>query len=230
LNDKPRQEFGHDRSVCDCTVCVTNCQHMPGYLIPSDLERMMPSGQPDQVMKWAEKNLLASPGALAIYNGRPIRIGTLVPASKPDGSCINLDADNRCSIHAVAPFGCAFFDCRMSHRQADALSEQALLIIMRLPPECWYVRIHSHLTELGLVSPSPEEKRARMAAVPEIPIQAFNYKTKTFCETFDIETVEDSIVREYIPQDEFTQRTYIRERERGSDKYTAMCTALKGHA
>jgi hypothetical protein len=61
----------------------------------------------------AEENLLASPGArvMDVATGRQFRVGTLVPAKKADGSCIHLGEDGKCAIRAVAPFGCAFFDC-----------------------------------------------------------------------------------------------------------------------
>src|SRR5262245_26676119 len=106
-----RTEFGVPRSTCDCVECVMNCRYMPGHLIPADLDRLL-EGVADPG-KWAEDNLLASPGALAMNTttGRTFRIRTLVPAVKPDGSCIHLTEDRKCAIHENAPFGCAFFSC-----------------------------------------------------------------------------------------------------------------------
>jgi hypothetical protein len=99
---------------------------MPGFLIPSDLERMVPAGE--NVYLWADKNLLASPGALVAKDGRFFRVRTLVPATKKDGSCVHLDDALRCGIHATAPFGCAFFDCgpergELSHRGLNAVMQ-----------------------------------------------------------------------------------------------------------
>jgi hypothetical protein len=99
---------------------------MPGFLIPSDLERMIPAGE--DAYLWADKHLLASPGALAIRDGQTFRIHTLVPAVKKDGSCIHLTGQLRCGIHAVAPFGCAYFDCGP---ERGNLSSQGLVEVMK---------------------------------------------------------------------------------------------------
>jgi hypothetical protein len=113
-----RTEFGFARTECSCRVCVRNCEFMPGFLIPADLTSMIPEAA--EPLAWALENLLASPGALVILNGKKLRIPTLVPAVKADGSCRNL-SEGRCAIHEIAPFGCAFFDCgpergQLSHR------------------------------------------------------------------------------------------------------------------
>ena len=126
-----RMEFGHKRTTCACDVCVTNCKNMPGMLLPSDLERMTAGMSLPDIEAWANKNLLASPGALARNrtNGEVFRVPTLVPAIKPDGSCIHLTPENRCAIHEVAPFGCAFFDCTSS--EDDDLSGRGVMAIMQ---------------------------------------------------------------------------------------------------
>ena len=51
-----------------------------------------------------------------------IRVGSITPKRKKDGSCVFLDANDRCSIHPVAPMGCAFFDMHMTKREGDARS------------------------------------------------------------------------------------------------------------
>ena len=88
-----RTEFGVPRTHCSCKTCKLNCLVMPGCLIPSDLDRMIP--RTTDPFRWAESNLLASPGAVAMKNGKLFRIPTLVPATKADGSCINLSANLR---------------------------------------------------------------------------------------------------------------------------------------
>jgi hypothetical protein len=40
LLDPARTEFGFTRTVCACDRCIRYCQHLPGYLIPADLERI----------------------------------------------------------------------------------------------------------------------------------------------------------------------------------------------
>jgi hypothetical protein len=154
-----RTEFGHPRSVCDCDVCKTNCRFMPGYLIPADLDRMIPTGADPK--QWAEQNLLASPGARVIKEGRVIRVRTLVPATKQDGSCIHLTADNSCAVHAVAPFGCAFFDCKSEPN--DELARAGLIAVM----QAWnaytlYARLWKHLDRQGLNQHGPNVLRERM--------------------------------------------------------------------
>jgi Fe-S-cluster containining protein len=159
-----RIEMGYERTSCGCKECVRNCQFMPGFLIPSDLGRMIPSGALPTA--WAEGRLLASPGAIVANTatGQMFRIRTLVPARKSDGSCINLSADNRCTIHQIAPFGCAFFDCGPERGE---LSHFGLFAVQ----EAWennhlYARIWRHLSREGMVAPSPEECRNRMEGFP----------------------------------------------------------------
>jgi hypothetical protein len=74
------------------------------------------------VVSWESRYLLASPGAIVAKAGRAFRIPTLVPARRSNRACIFLTDDNRCSIHAVSPCGCAFFDSHMSKAQADRRS------------------------------------------------------------------------------------------------------------
>lgn len=74
-----REEFGFRRNVCACRKCSLWCEYVPGALVPSDLERLIPSG--DDPFLWAEDHLLASPG-FRMMNGLGetlIQIPTLVP-------------------------------------------------------------------------------------------------------------------------------------------------------
>lgn len=156
-----RQEFGYERTSCACTVCVTNCRFMPGFLIPSDLERMIPAGV--DPFQWAAANLLASPGALVADSrtGNLFRIPTLVPAVKPDGSCIHLTGEQRCEIHAVAPFGCAFFDCGP---ERGGISRDGLVAVFDAHQgRHLYSQIWNYLCHLGRRQKSPIELRAAMA-------------------------------------------------------------------
>jgi len=152
-----RTEFGLTRTSCSCAGCVLNCQFMPGFLVPSDLGRMIPPGADPLV--WAETNLLASPGAVAWHNGKAFRIPTLVPAVKPDGSCINLQ-DGLCTIHENAPFGCAFFDCQSPLGGASA----ALAAVHQEwhTEGSLYVRIWMHLAVKDKMQQPAEKLRERM--------------------------------------------------------------------
>lgn len=157
-----RIELGLPRTTCACHACIINCHFMPGFLIPSDLDRIIPANVvPTQ---WAEGQLLASPGALVMKDGKTFRIRTLVPTVKADGSCIHLNADERCDIHAVAPFGCAFFDCGAERTNYGAkLSAYGLFQVHR----AWennelYARIWRHLDREGRVQLKPDILRERM--------------------------------------------------------------------
>jgi hypothetical protein len=157
-----RREFGLDRSACGCATCVRHCRYVSGYLVPSDLGRLVPPGA--DPFAWAESNLRASPGALVgdSGTGRHWRIPTLVPAVRADGSCIHLDDAGRCAIHAVAPFGCAFFDCRVIDDRAPRTAAILAIAAVHRDPASLYRRLVVHLAGLVLVVDPPEARKTRM--------------------------------------------------------------------
>jgi hypothetical protein len=65
----------------------------------------------------------ASPGALVrdTATGREFMIPTITPRMR-GGRCVFLDDTDRCTVHAAAPFGCAYADTHMPghewHRRA----------------------------------------------------------------------------------------------------------------
>jgi hypothetical protein len=162
--DPYRTEFGFARTVCSCRECTLNCRHLPGYLIPADLERLHQQLAPDEdLTTWARRHLLASPGALVVRRGQVVRILTLVPARRPDGACTFLTDDDRCAVHAVAPFGCAFFDAHQSGAEADRRSTRGLQAVM----EAWdagdtYARLWVTLAGAGLAATPPEVARRQL--------------------------------------------------------------------
>src|SRR6266511_3572694 len=94
--------------------------------------------------------------------GSLIPIPTLVPQRGSDGACKFL-RDGRCSIHAQAPYSCAFFEAGQGQHEADARSLRGLRAIARE----WstggiYARLWMLLNSMGLVAPSPIEARERM--------------------------------------------------------------------
>ena len=124
---EPRAEFGFKRSVCACHECTANCKFIPGYLVPADIKRISRSLGYSNVVTFALENLAASPGATVMNaEGRVLQIPTLVPQRRADGSCKFLDGQNRCTIHAVSPFGCAFFDAHQSTDEANRKSSRGL--------------------------------------------------------------------------------------------------------
>jgi hypothetical protein len=159
--DQARTEFGAPRTRCGCQSCVAYCHTLPGYLIPADLTRMIPPDADPRA--WAEENLRASPGALVgnVATGERWRIPTLVPARTEGGACIHLDGEERCRIHAVSPFGCAFFD---HHRDGQSLTRHGLTAVAHAQqdPSSLYRRLWVHLELLRLTVPPPEEGRQKL--------------------------------------------------------------------
>lgn len=167
--DDSRQEFGYNRTSCDCEFCVTNCQYMPGFMIPSDIERMHQHIAPElSTEEFAKKYLRASPGAKVgqlVEGGMQVfQIPSLVPARNPETNhCIFLK-EGRCSIHKVSPYGCAFFDCKDVNGTADTLCTRGLNKVMednaaRGP----YITLWKMLQDAGLTAPGPSECRKAIA-------------------------------------------------------------------
>jgi hypothetical protein len=165
LVDSTRLEFGFERTVCACEQCTNYCRHVPGYLVPSDLERLCDyCGCAGAFDSWANQHLLASPGALVMRKGAIGRIPTLVPARRDNAACIFLSADSSCSIHPIAPFGCAFFDSHQEDDAADRRSSRGLRAIL----EDWqsagpYSALWLALHAAGRNAPTPETARAGLS-------------------------------------------------------------------
>lgn len=162
-----RTEFGFERTTCSCESCVNHCKHLPGYLIPADIERIAQFLGNKNIVAFAIENLLASSGATVMKAGRLFQIPTLVPRRKEDGSCVFLSENNLCNIHAVSPFGCSFFDSHQSGEEANMRSSRGLCEIAR----CWanpnihaYTIIWKILNGAGLRAVPAHIARQRMEA------------------------------------------------------------------
>lgn len=160
-----RTEFGFERTICSCDSCSNHCRFIPGYLVPSDLERIARFLGFKNLVTFAIENLLASPGAIVMKNGRLFRIPTLVPRRKKNGSCLFLDERGGCKIHVVSPYGCAFFDSHQTQEEANMRSSRGLEEIARLwthPYIHTYTVIWRMLHGAGLCAPSPQDARRQM--------------------------------------------------------------------
>jgi Fe-S-cluster containining protein len=106
------------RTVCSCAECTACCHRQPGSLAPGELEAI--AAHLDKPVNAVLAKFWASPGALLLNSltGQTFRQGTITPRLK-DGRCVFLDAADRCTIHAVAPFGCAYFDTHMTAAEAQ---------------------------------------------------------------------------------------------------------------
>jgi hypothetical protein len=150
MSNEVREQFGFQRTVCDCAFCTAPCRHMPGSLDVSDLPRLCP---PDQdVFAWAEQHLRA-------LTDKPFP--TLVPARQASGHCHWL-FDGKCAVHENAPYSCAFFDAHLSATEVERRS--AVTIQARLEDETQnglYYRVWLHLCRTGRVGRSGD--RAALA-------------------------------------------------------------------
>jgi Fe-S-cluster containining protein len=159
-----RTEFGFTRIVCACSACARFCIALPGYLVPSNIQRIAERLNEPDIVQFSFDNLLASPGAIVIANGAYRTIPTLVPARKPDASCRFLK-NGRCEIHAEAPYGCAYFSAEQTKEEADAISARGLQEIAKAwRSDDLYAQLWLMLYHAGRIAPSPIEARASMRA------------------------------------------------------------------
>lgn len=127
------------RTTCACKECVDCCKRQPGSLAPGDLERI--AAARGETLDEAKKNFWASPGAVVKNSetGRTFRVGSITPRfDRRRGRCVFLTDDDRCSIHAVAPFGCAFFSPHMDFDQGHGRS--AIMVRQMMKPEYQQLR------------------------------------------------------------------------------------------
>lgn len=115
------------RTECACEECRACCKRQPGHLVPSDIQTIS-----DHMGESVLPFLVASPGAVlgkVTEDGVELfRVGSITPRTvSAEGRCVFLEDDERCAIHAVAPFGCAMFD---THHRSDELDGQGIKLIM----------------------------------------------------------------------------------------------------
>ena len=175
--DGSRTEFGYARSKCGCDKCSVYCRFAPGMVIPQDLPRLGPLARGEAALiAWALEHLSVAVGPMGFQvkrsDGARVKYPTLVPARGPDDlACHWLQPDGRCAVHDRAPFGCAFFDCRLDgtdalERKSRACEEMA---------ESWraeesdpgsakglYARVCNALVAAGRIAPDPRESSSRM--------------------------------------------------------------------
>src|SRR4051812_30620276 len=110
------------RTVCDCAECQMACRHAPAYLVPGDVERIAAGQGQAPGSAWVLDHFAASDGPLVQGRGAPFHVPTIIPAQRADGSCVFLDEAGRCTIHAIAPYGCRFFDSHQPKAESDRRS------------------------------------------------------------------------------------------------------------
>lgn len=162
----PRDEF--KRTTCACAKCQAACQAMPGMCIPGDVDRIADLLQirPEARAVWLMDHFQASEGALVAQAGRAFRIPTIVPAARPDGSCIFLTDDGRCGVHAQSPFGCAYNDMHQDAVTGNRVSAAGLRAIAEdFSQNGPYSRLHLVLSGTGRTALPLVERRERLAVL-----------------------------------------------------------------
>lgn len=116
---------GFKRTTCGCSLDVENCRRQPGVLAPGDAEAitayLLAEGRGAEV----DTAFVASPGAIVANTrtGERFQIPTITPArSRVGGPCRFLSSEGSCTIHPVAPFGCAYFDAHMTKAEGQRRS------------------------------------------------------------------------------------------------------------
>lgn len=157
-----RQEFGFKRTTCSCRKCSLWCEYVPGALVPTDLDRLIPTG--DDPFQWAEQHLLASPGFRAVSAHFTLSIPSLVPKRQENGHCHWLQ-DGRCEVHEVSPYGCAFLSqCSQSAAQAAKVRNAGLEARAKAFEESGlYARIWHHLWNRGFRELTTQQNNRRAA-------------------------------------------------------------------
>lgn len=152
-----------DRTECACEQCVACCKHMPGYLAFGDLG-VLAMGLRVENLADLVPFLQASEGPIVMNQiaGLAYRIPTIVPAMN-DRGCVFLQ-DDRCKVHAHAPFGCGWFDPHMTKDLGDVRSQYALKQILEdFLSGGLYSQMWVHLKEFGKVAPPLAERRKNLA-------------------------------------------------------------------
>ena len=158
---------GMERTTCDCHNCAAGCKSMPGALIPGDLERIQ-AHVGDQSAEFVDKHFQASEGALVVLQGIPTRVPSLVPRQDDADRCVFLDADDRCSIHPVAPFCCSYVDTHQGRREGDERAYFAVAQQLRSHIESGsYAQHVQRLAREGQVAPTLAERWQKMIQLME---------------------------------------------------------------
>jgi hypothetical protein len=161
-----RSEFGFQRTECSCGQCALFCRVKPGYLIPGDLERLIPPGE--DAFAWAKVHLrarLVAPGG----------IPSLVPARQANGHCHWLH-QGRCLVWQNSPYACAFFGHLGNEQielrnQAGRAARKEAFEQNTLYAQIWHVLKEAGLTSTGtnqaLLRVEMERQRRHDAKIQE---------------------------------------------------------------
>lgn len=151
-----------ERTRCACPECVECCHRQPGHLIPGDFERITEFLKiaPEEALKY----FWASPGGKMMnLETRTIRqVRTITPRMEK-GKCVFLDENDRCKIHPVAPFGCAYFSGCDNRTSTSFLKDQHQRSVWGL------VEIHDSNQYKALRSKLPLATSYKPRPLPPLP-------------------------------------------------------------
>jgi len=106
-------------TICSCQNDQASCKRQPGHLLPGQMKTILAAIGAS--MAEAGRWFWNSPGMLLgnSETGKTFRIRTITPRFE-NGRCVFYEPIlGRCSIHAVAPFGCRYFDVHMKNKEAQ---------------------------------------------------------------------------------------------------------------
>ncbi len=155
-----------ERTTCDCAKCVAACRFMPGMLGVDDLDRIAAALGEEPTDDWLKEHFQASDGAKVMQGGRVFNIPTIVPRLTNSG-CVFL-VNDRCRVHAAAPFGCGWLDMHMTGPEGDKRVQAAIQeIYLAWQSPTRYAAAWTMLREAGCVPPPLVRRRVLLAAAIE---------------------------------------------------------------
>lgn len=147
-----------ERSSCDCGKCTAACRCMPGTVAPGELEEIAAYLGVPCDDAFAAKYFEASDGPLVAKeiagtdDVHWFRIPTIVPKLMAHG-CVFL-SEGRCTIHPVAPFGCAMHKVCVTEPDADEKTTYVLRQIMQSHVNTGaYTKTLAQLAQGGHITP-----------------------------------------------------------------------------
>ena len=113
------QEFGFKRTVCSCRMCRLLCEHEPGYLVPSDLTRLIPPEV--ESVRLGGRTFEGKSRIRRVFNRFWDRSVDPVSGAREEGLSGHCHwyEQGRCVVHDRSPFGCAYLDQHLTDREAD---------------------------------------------------------------------------------------------------------------
>lgn len=139
-----------ERTNCNCLQCAAACKSMPGVLAVEDIKL---------VEKYPDK-FVASEGTVIMECDRRRVLKTIVPAQKPDGSCVFF-VNGGCEIHDESPFGCRMFSVCQPYTRQNRYDMKRMYLRVKWSEDrkSYYYRWWTYLQKVGQIATSIEIRR-----------------------------------------------------------------------